>query len=152
MSDIVVEPFALRVAGEPRAAAAAWERLGCPYEQADSLGDADRAEELLEALEIFDRLGAVPAATRCRTRLRELGVARIPRGPRPATLASPAGLTPRQTEVLALVASGLTNTEIADRLFISPKTVDHHVSDILVRLGAADRSEAGEMAAELGLL
>lgn len=152
MSDIAVEPFALRVAGEPRAAAAAWERLGCPYEQADSLCDSDRAEELLEALEIFDRLGAVPAATRCRARLRALGAPHIPRGPRATTLASPAGLTPRQTEVLSLVASGSTNTEIADLLFISPKTVDHHVSDILARLGAADRVEAGEMAAELGLL
>jgi DNA-binding NarL/FixJ family response regulator len=81
-----------------------------------------------------------------RRALRAMGVSGVPRGPRPATRANPAGLTARQVEVLRLVATGLTNAEIAERLFISAKTVDHHVSAILVKLGTATRREAAEKA------
>ena len=75
----------------------------------------------------------------------------VPRGPRPATRENPAQLTSRELEVLALVADGLRNADIAERLFLSPKTVAHHVSAILRKLGARSRGEAGALAGQLGL-
>jgi DNA-binding NarL/FixJ family response regulator len=81
-------------------------------------------------------------AQRVRHELRALGVRDVPRGPRRSTAADPAGLTTREIEVLALVADGLTDREIAARLFLSPKTVGHHVSSILAKLGARSRVEA----------
>ena len=139
-------PYALQMGGDWRGAADAWRAIGCPYEQAVALVDGDDPDCLLEALEILDGLGAMPAAAKLRRKLREMGTPAVPRGPRPQTRANPAGLTPRQAEVLELVATGLTNAEIADRLFVSPKTIDHHVSAILTKLGAGSRGEAAEIA------
>ena len=62
------------------------------------------------------------------------------------------GLTARQLEVLALVAEGLTNTEIAERLVVSPRTAEHHVAAVLTKLGATTRREAARRAAELRLV
>ena len=84
-----------------------------------------------------------------RKRLRGLGVARLPRRPQPGTLTNPAGLTDRQLEILRLVAAGLSNAEIAQRLVVSTRTVDHHVSAVLAKLGVATRREAVARAAEL---
>jgi ATP/maltotriose-dependent transcriptional regulator MalT len=84
-------------------------------------------------------------------RLRERGARGLPRGPRARTRANPAGLTPRELEVLALVADGLRNAEIAQRLVLSAKTVDHHVSAILRKLEVRTRGEAGAAAERLGL-
>ncbi|HSQ37446.1 MAG TPA: AAA family ATPase [Acidimicrobiia bacterium] len=142
----IAEPFARHLEGDWEGAAAEWHRHGCPYEEAIALSDSGAKTHLLQALEILDGLGAVPAGALVRRTLRAMGVAGVPRGPRPATRANPAGLTGRQVEVLRLIAAGLTNAEIADRLFISAKTVDHHVSAILVKLGAATRREAAEKA------
>jgi len=142
----IAEPFAKHIDGDWEGAAAQWRRLGCPYEEAMALTDSGAETHLLRALEMLDGLGAFPAATMVRRRLRAMGTAGVPRGPRPSTRANPAGLTGRQVQVLELVAAGLTNAEIADRLFISTKTVDHHVSAILVKLGAATRKEAVEKA------
>ncbi|HUU61022.1 MAG TPA: helix-turn-helix transcriptional regulator, partial [Acidimicrobiia bacterium] len=142
----IAEPFARHLAGDWEGAAAEWHRLGCPYEEAIALADSEAETHLLRALEILDGLGAVPAGAMVRRTLRAMGVTGVPRGPRPATRANPAGLTGRQVDVLRLVAAGLTNAEIAERLFISAKTVDHHVSAILVKLGAATRREAAEKA------
>jgi DNA-binding CsgD family transcriptional regulator len=75
----------------------------------------------------------------------------VPRGPRPATAANPAGLTSRQAEVLRLMAAGLSNAEIAARLVLSGRTVDNHVSAILRKLGVRTRGEASARAAGLGL-
>ena len=143
-------PFAHQIAGDWRRAAAAWERLGCPYEQARALADGDAAARLA-ALEIFARLGARPDLERLRQRLRADGVRRIPRGPRPGTRHNAFGLTAREVEIAALLARALTNARIGARLHISPKTVDHHVSSILGKLGVGSREEAGRLAVRHGL-
>jgi DNA-binding NarL/FixJ family response regulator len=145
-------PYALQIAGNWRSAAAAWDEIGCPYEQATALYDSDSVDDLLSALGILDDLGAAPAARLVRSKLQRLGVRRIPRGARRATRANPAGLTLRQAEVLGLIAEGLTNAEIADELFVSAKTVDHHVSAILTKLEVGSRHEAARTARHLGLV
>jgi DNA-binding NarL/FixJ family response regulator len=85
-------------------------------------------------------------------RLRQRGVRGVPRGPRLSTRENLAGLTARELEVLALVAEGLRNAHIAQRLVLSPKTVDHHVSAILRKLDVSTRGEASAEAAPRGLL
>jgi len=142
----IAQPFAHQIDGDWQSAAAEWHRLGCPYEEALTRADSGSEAQLLQALEILDGLGALPAGAMVRRTLRAMGVAGVPRGPRPATRANPGGLTGRQLEVMELVSAGLTNAEIAERLFISAKTVDHHVSAILVKLGASTRREAAEKA------
>ncbi len=145
MPDWVARPYALQIAGDWQGAAAAWEDLGCPYEQARALGDGD-PQARLQALQIFDQLGARPAATALRTQLAADGITDLPRKPRKATRANPFGLTRRQGEILALLIENLTNAEIAARLHISPKTVDHHVSAVLAKLSVQSRREAAELA------
>jgi DNA-binding CsgD family transcriptional regulator len=144
-------PYALQIAGDWRAAADAWQQLACPYEQALALLDGDEAA-LRTALAIFERLGAAPTAEITRQRLRAGGARGLPRGPRPATQANPHGLTPRQLEILLLLAEGLHNSEIAERLSTTPKTIEHHVSAILAKLQARSRSEAVRLAYESGLI
>jgi DNA-binding CsgD family transcriptional regulator len=145
-------PYARQIAGSWREAADAWAQIGCGYEQAIALMDSEDPPRLLEALDILDGLEATPAAAKLRRRLRRMGIQGVPRGPRKETRSHPAGLTPRQVEVLELVASGLTNTDIAERLFVSPKTVDHHVSALLTKLGVSSRKEAAALAREQGLV
>ena len=145
------EPYALLLEGKWEAAADAWETLGMPYERAIALGLGNESA-VLEAIASLDGLGARPVADRFRAKLRAMGVRGIPRGPTHQTQSHPAGLTPRQAEVLLLVAEGLTNQAIAERLFISARTVDHHVSTILAKLAVSSRSEAVDMARRLGVL
>lgn len=144
------EPFALQMSGKPAEAAEAWRRLGCPYEIGLALLDGT-ADDVLESLGIFDTLGARPAGSMARARLRELGVDRIPRGPTEETRANPAGLTGRQLEVLEMMGAGLSNAEIARELFISKKTVEHHVSAIYSKLGVDTRARAIAEASNLGI-
>ena len=139
---------ALRAQGQR---AEAWSEMGCVYEQAIALSMGDDAAQR-KALALFDGLGAVPAATRLRRQMRAHGVRAIPRGPIAETRASPAGLTRRQSQVLALLAEGLTNAGIAGRLCISPKTTEHHVCAIIAQLGASTRREAAKAARKRGLL
>ena len=138
------KPYALHIAGDWRAAADEWERMGCPYEQARALADGDYDAQVA-ALEIFDRLGARPAADALRQKMQAAG-APVPRGPRPATRDNPFSLTTRQIEILRLLADGLGNPEIASRLHLSPKTVEHHVSAVLAKLEVSSREEAAELA------
>ncbi len=144
-------PFALQMTGDWRGAAAAWEQIGCPYEQALALLDGDEPAQR-QALDIFERLGARPAAELARRRLRLAGVRSLPRGPRPTTQANPHGLTNRQLEILCLLAEGLRNAEIADRLSTTPKTVEQHVSAVLAKLEARSRAEAVRLAYEQRLI
>ena len=145
-------PYAAGAAGEWRAAAAQWEQRGCPYETALSLSQTSDEGALRQALQISRELGARPLAARIGRRLRELGANGVPRGPRPSTRQNPARLTARELEVLALVSDGLRNADIAERLVVSRRTVDHHVSAILRKLGARTRGEAVAAATQLGVL
>jgi DNA-binding CsgD family transcriptional regulator len=142
-------PYRLQMQGEARAAAECWREIGAPYEAAMALADLDDEGSLRDAHEVFEALGAAPMADRLRRRLRGRGVRNLRSRPRSTTRANPSGLTARELEVLRLVAEGLRNPEIAERLFVSARTVDHHVSSLLGKLGARSRSEAAARAAEV---
>ncbi|HEY7076386.1 MAG TPA: AAA family ATPase [Solirubrobacteraceae bacterium] len=144
------EPVVLELAGDWRAAIRAWRELDAPYEAAlAALPGDDRA--VREALATLHRLGAT-AAARAFARDRAARGARPARGPRPTTLANAAGLTRREQEVLEQVATGASNPAIAAALHLSERTVAHHVSAILAKLGAPNRIAAIERARTLGLL
>jgi DNA-binding CsgD family transcriptional regulator len=151
VGEAIAEPYVRQIAGDWAAAAAAWERLGCPYERAMALLDGDETAQR-ESLALLERLEAAPAAELVRQRLRAHGARGIPRGPRASTRGNPVGLTNRQMEVLALLAAGLSNAEIAERLSAAPKTIEHHVSAILEKLDARSRAQAIAAAHRLALL
>ncbi|MGR2752702.1 ATP-binding protein [Agromyces arachidis] len=144
-------PFALQARGDWRRAAARWHELACPYHEAQALAESPDDDDLVDALAILDRIGAVPLARLVRAELRERGAAHIPRGPSSGTRRNPDGLTDRQAAVLALLAEGLTNAEIAERLVVSVRTVDSHVAAILAKLGVGSRQEAAHLAHEHGM-
>lgn len=123
--------------------------LGCPFEQALALIDGD-AEAQKTALAILEQLGAMAVVEWLRKKMRGAGIKGVTRGPRRKTQANPAGLTPRQMEVLALLVHGLSDNEIAERLFISPKTAGHHVSAILGKLNVRSRQQAAVLAIQQG--
>jgi DNA-binding CsgD family transcriptional regulator len=150
------------------AAAAAWERLGQPYRAAyagyrhaetlPAAGDRDTATTVLgRAAAITGRLGAhsLDAEIQALARRARLDLTPPAGAPAPATgVPTPAeqlGLTPREVEVLALVAAGRSNRQIAQALFTSPKTAGVHVFNILAKLGVAGRVEAATIAHRLGL-
>jgi len=147
----IAEPYRLLLAAKWREAAAIWADIGMPYEQALALAEGSE-EELREALVILERLGATPLAALVRRRLRDMGARGIPRGRQETTRANPAGLTTKEIEVLVLLAEGGSNSELARRLHRSTKTVDHHVSAILGKLGARSRTEAVATAFALGVI
>jgi DNA-binding CsgD family transcriptional regulator/tetratricopeptide (TPR) repeat protein/type II secretory pathway predicted ATPase ExeA len=145
-------PYGMLLAGDWAGAAGWWQQREQPYEAAlASVGSGD-ADALRRALDVLSGLGAKPAVAIVMRELRGLGERSLPRPPRPATSAHPAGLTPREADVLGLLAAGLRNQEIAARLIVSPRTVDHHVSAILRKLNADNRGEAIAVAVRLGLV
>ncbi len=138
----IAEPYATEISGDWRGAAGAWHALGCPYEHACLLAWHGTETDQRHALTILEQLGAAPAARLLRRQMRVRGVRRIPRGSRPSTQGHPLGLTRREAEILGLLQNGLRSSSIAKRLFVSPKTVEHHVSAILAKLGVSSRAEA----------
>lgn len=145
-ADVVLEdtaePYAHEMAGHWQDAARMWEARGCPYEAALARLGACEEGPLRDALATFQRLGAHATARIAMRRLREIGARDLPRGPRASTRANDAHLTVRELDVLVLVAQGLRNADIAARLTLSPKTVDHHLSAILAKLGVRSRAQA----------
>ena len=151
IEDAAAAPYAAELTAGSEHAAELWDGLGCPYEAALALAGADDDGAVLRAFEELQRLGARPAAAIVGRRLRERGVRGLPRGPRASTRDNPAGLTAREVEVLGLVGQGLRNADIAAKLFLSEKTVGHHVSAILRKLGVRTRGEASAEAQRLGI-
>jgi DNA-binding CsgD family transcriptional regulator/tetratricopeptide (TPR) repeat protein len=146
----IAAPYRLQLEADWEGAARLWTDLGCPYEAALALLGSTRESLLREALRTFTSLGARATARLTQQKMRRLGVRSIPAGPRRATRAHPLGLTRREQEVLDLISEGLTNPEIAVKLFISVKTVDHHVSAVLAKLGVPTRRAAAQWALKLG--
>jgi len=130
---------------------ASWEELSCPYEQALSLFDGNE-DNKRKALSIMQQLGADAVSEKLKMEMRSSGIKKIPRGIRESTKINPAQLTNRELDVLQLLKNGTHNKEIAETLFISPKTVDHHISSILFKLDVSSRAKAVAEAARLGIL
>jgi DNA-binding CsgD family transcriptional regulator len=148
----VAPPYAAELTGDHERAAALWSELGNPYDAALTLAGSDDEDSLRRSLDALRELGAAPAAAIVARRLRKRGARGLPRGPRPSTRANAAGLTAREVEVLELVTDGLRNAEIAERLFLSEKTVGHHVSAILRKLDVRTRGEASAAARRIGIV
>jgi DNA-binding NarL/FixJ family response regulator len=151
-ADGVATPYRLLLDGAYEAAADEFHTISTPYQAALALVDSGDAELARRGLDVLDRLGAHAVAAKVRHDLRTAGVAVVPARRRATTLTNPAGLTTRQIDVLRLMGDGLTNTELAERLYLSVKTVDKHVSAILTKLEAANRRDAVRRARELGML
>jgi DNA-binding CsgD family transcriptional regulator len=149
---ILPVPFDHAPADDPLGASEAYAQRGCPYEAALCLVASDDVALVQRALGELELLGATPAAAVASRRLKELGGRPTRRGPRAATRANPGLLTGREIEVLQLVADGLRNSDIAERLYISAHTAGHHVSSILAKLDARSRSEAVAKGAGLGIV
>jgi DNA-binding CsgD family transcriptional regulator/tetratricopeptide (TPR) repeat protein len=146
----IAEPYRLVMEGHSGEAAEIWKRKGVPYERALALAHGGHAAQL-EALEVFETLGATVVAAKLRKAMRDKGFT-VPRGRGRSTRDHAAGLTARQSEVLQLLGEGLSNSEIADRLFVSYRTVENHVAAILIKLDAKNRDAAVDAARESGIL
>jgi DNA-binding CsgD family transcriptional regulator len=141
-------PYALMIRGEWQEAAREWERIGCPFEQALSLAEGDEPAQV-QALAIFEQLGARPAADDLRKKLQARGVLELP--PNAIRPEETSDLTPRESEILQLIAEGLSNPAIARRLTISVGTVKAHTANIYSKLGTNNRVQALTRARELHL-
>ncbi|HEX5090181.1 MAG TPA: AAA family ATPase, partial [Nocardioides sp.] len=144
--------YAVQLSGDVDEAVSTWDALGAPYDAALTLLDSPHEDHWREAVTRLDALGAEATARLARRKLREAGARGVPVGPRRTTREHSHGLTRREQEVVEELAQEQTNEEIAARLVISAKTVDHHVSSVLAKLGVANRHEAVTKARRLGLL
>ncbi|HSB02402.1 MAG TPA: AAA family ATPase [Anaerolineales bacterium] len=149
--DRLALPYTLMIRGEWQAAAREWERIGCPFERALALAEGDEAA-MREALMIFEQLNAGPAALDLRKKLQARGVKNIPRAATIIRQPDGSELTPRELEVLRLIAEGSSNPAIAEKLTISVGTVKAHTANIYSKLGAKNRVQALSRARELHLL
>ncbi|WP_040457043.1 ATP-binding protein [Kribbella catacumbae] len=140
------DPYALQAVGRWQEAAEIWREAGYPYEHAAALAESPETSDQLEALAQLDAIDARPLARLVRARLRAAGVTSIPRGPLAESRQNEAGLTRRQFEVLRLVADGLSDNEIAERLVISVRTASNHVAAILDKLRVNKRQDAAARA------
>ena len=147
----LVGPFYFEYTGNLQAAIEKWNESGSVYEYALALFQGNEEQQRL-SLQLFSTLGATAIYAMLKSKLKLKGVLKIPRGPRESTKKNPAQLTDRQINVLILLHEGLQNNEIADRLFVSPKTVEHHISAILSKLDVNSRSKAVLEAQRLGIL
>ena len=145
-------PCGLEAAGHWQAAAHEWTLRRCPYEAACARAESDDVDAQREALAVFESLGARPMIERTRHRLRRAGVRGLPRGPRASTQHHPAGLTSKEVAVLTLLASGLRNKEIAERVQRSTRTIDHQVQAIFAKLDVRTRAEAVSAAHRIGVV
>jgi DNA-binding CsgD family transcriptional regulator len=144
-------PHRRHLAGDALGAAGEWNTLSAPYDHALSLIDAGGDDATRLGLDVLDRLGAAEIAAKVRLDLRRSGATAVPARRRGTTLANPAGLTNRQIDILRLLVDRSTNAEIAQKLYLSPKTVDHHVSALLSKLQVSSRHDAVRRARELGI-
>ena len=151
-ADAVAEPYRLYLDGAIADAAAAFERLGTVFDAALALTETGHDDGVRRGLDMLDRMGAAATADKVRLDLRAAGRKGVPARRRAATLRNPAGLTRRQVEVLQRLESGLTNAELAAQLYLSAKTVDHHVSAILAKLDVDNRREAVRRGRDLGII
>jgi DNA-binding CsgD family transcriptional regulator len=131
--------------------AAFWEKMGSPYEMALSLFEGTE-DDKRRALLIVQELGADAVYQKLKMDMRTSGIKRIPRGLRESTKTNPAQLTNRELDILSLLKEGIQNKEIAGRLFVSSKTVDHHISSILFKLDVNTRNKAVKEAMRLGII
>ncbi|HEX5654466.1 MAG TPA: AAA family ATPase [Chitinophagaceae bacterium] len=139
--DDLYEGYDVGTVKKAQKAAVLWEKLGCPYVKAMVLFEGDD-DDKRQAIKIVHELGATAIYEKMKMQMRMSGIKSIPRGLRKTTLSNAAQLTIRELDVLQLLKEGLQNKEIASRLFISAKTVDHHISSILFKLDSNSRTKA----------
>lgn len=148
----VVAPYALEISGNWEAAAAVWDADDVRLEALRARSNATDEGELRSIYRELERIEAYPDARRVSRRLRALGFRPIPPGHRPSTRTTYASLTGREIEILSVLSTGASNRDIAEQLFLSPKTVEHHVSAILAKLGVANRQQAVNQGRDAGLI
>lgn len=132
-------------------AAEFWENSGCPYEQALVLFEGKDTDKR-KAIVMFQDLGANAVHEKLKQEMKNMGIKNIPRGIRASTRSNAALLTSREMDILLLLKEELQNKEIAAKLFISAKTVDHHISSILFKLEVNSRSKAVTEALRMKIL
>ena len=145
------EPYQLLKDGEVHLSASFWEKKHCYFEQAMALFEGDE-EDKKAALTILQQMEANAICEKIKMEMRAGGIKKIPRGQRESTKTNPMNLTNRELDVLQLLQKGIQNKEIAQSLFISPKTVDNHISNILFKLDVNSRSKAVHEAVRLNIL
>ncbi len=145
------EPYKLLKQLKAAKAADFWEEKGCPFDRALALSEGNEGDKK-NALSIFQQLGAVVVYNKLKREMQVAGIKKLPRGIRKSTKANPAQLTNRELDVLHLLQKAARNKEIAGSLFISSKTVDHHISSIFFKLDVKSRSKAVTEAVHLGIL